>query len=832
MQKIPTFFRTILLIYVFTVTKSSYIPLNSAISTLNSAQKWSSPNDTFSLLFLPINDTAFSLAIAYDSSTPIWSPVTAAVPRGATFHLTLSGDLQLISSNNDLIWNSNTSNVGITHAKLDDNGNFMLLNSSNYVFWRSFDYPMNTIVTSQNFTVGMNLSSGFYSFSLSSEGNMSLQWNHSIVYYTSGVNSSVSYNLSGNPRLMLQEIGMLSLYDSNLTSSVIMAYGSDYGDTTDILRFLRLDSDGNLRLYSVNRGSDTAFVSWSAVADQCQVFGFCGNLGICSYNETGPVCGCASENFEPVDDGNARKGCRLRKRIEDCPGNVALLQLDHTRFLNYPPEMNDVYYMGNSNCRGTCLSGSTCVVSTALSDGSGQCLIKSSKFVSGYQSSALPSTSFVKVCGPVLPNPPPPSEESTDNKTLQVWIIVVAVLSTIVVIFVVEGSLWWLCFRTSPKFASLSATYGLLEYASGAPVQFSYRELQLATRGFKEKLGVGGFGAVYKGVLADRTAAAIKRLEGIEQGEKQFRMEVATIGSTHHLNLVRLIGFCSEGRHRLLVYEYMRHGSLDSFLFETELSSGKCLSWEHRFNIALGTAKGITYLHEECRDCIVHCDIKPENILLDDNYNAKVSDFGLAKLVNPKDHRHRTLTSVRGTRGYLAPEWLANHAITSKSDVYSLGMVLLELVSGKRNFEVSDDTNRKKFTVWAYEEFDKENMSNIIDRRHPNTAEINMEQVKRVIQVGFWCIQEHPSQRPTMGKVVQMLEGIIEIKRPPAPKVVVDGSVSGIGASLNVSGSISGLSTFNASGYGQSSSSSIQNPRDPSSPSGERPVSSIIPGEL
>ncbi|KAK9743328.1 hypothetical protein RND81_03G232500 [Saponaria officinalis] len=631
----------------------------------------------------------------------------------------------------------------------------------------------------------MILSSGFYSFFLNSSGNLSLQWNHSIIYYSSGLNSSVISNLSGNPSLMLQEIGILSLYDSNLTTSVIMAYGSDYGDTEDILRFLRLDNDGNLRMYSVDRGSDVALVRWSAVSDQCQVFGFCGNMGICSYNDTGPVCGCPSENFEPVDEGDSRKGCRLKERIEDCPGNVALLQLDHTRFLNYPPEMNDVYYMGNSPCRGTCLSGTNCVVSTTLSDGSGECYIKSSNFVSGYQSAALPSTSFVKVCGPVIPNPPPPSVEGTDNDRLKGWVIVVSVLSTIVALLVVEGGLWWWCCRKSRKFESLSAQYGLLEYASGAPVQFSYRELQLATKGFKEKLGVGGFGAVYKGVLANRTAAAVKRLEGIEQGEKQFRMEVATISSTHHLNLVRLIGLCSEGRHRLLVYEFMKNSSLDSFLFETEIKSEKFLSWEQRFNIALGTAKGIAYLHEECRDCIIHCDIKPENILLDDNYNAKVSDFGLAKLVNPKDHRYRTLTSVRGTRGYLAPEWVADHAITIKSDVYSFGMVLLEIVSGRRNFEVSDDTNRKKFTVWAYEEFDKGNVSSVLDRRLP-AAEFDMDQVTRVIQVGFWCIQEKPSQRPMMGKVVQMLEGITDVKQPPAPKAAVDSSVSSIGSSLSI----------------------------------------------
>ena len=171
-----------------------------------------------------------------------------------------------------------------------------------------------------------------------------------------------------------------------------------------------------------------------------------------------------------------------------------------------------------------------------------------------------------------------------------------------------------------------------------------------------------GFGAVYKGSISNKMVA-MKQLEGIEQEEKQFRIEVATISSTHHLNLVRLIGFCSEGRHRLLVYEFMKNGSLDVFLFTESCQ----LNWEQRFNIAVGTARGITYLHEECRDCIVHCDIKLENILLDSNLNAKVSDFGLAKLISQKDHKLRNLTSLRGTRGYLGREWLANFPITSNA---------------------------------------------------------------------------------------------------------------------------------------------------------------------
>lgn len=183
-------------------------------------------------------------------------------------------------------------------------------------------------------------------------------------------------------------------------------------------------------------------------------------------------------------------------------------------------------------------------------------------------------------------------------------------------------------------------------------------------------------------------------------------------------------------------------------------------------------------MHEECRDCIVHCDIKPENILLDDHFNAKVSDFGLSKLINQRGHHKRTLTSVEGTRGYLAPEWLANSPITTKSDVFSYGMVLLEIISSKRNFDTMTST-RKKFSVWAFKEFERGNILNITDEKLGR--DINIDQVERALKVSFWCIQEQSSQRPTMGKVVQMLEGILPIDKPPAPKSLerLESSTSG-----------------------------------------------------
>ncbi|XP_039000034.1 G-type lectin S-receptor-like serine/threonine-protein kinase At1g34300 [Hibiscus syriacus] len=798
--------------FLFTISSSStIIPLPSTLRASARNQSWSSPNSSFSLLFVPITRSSFFLAITYNPGNVIvWSASNngtgdaVVVDSGGMLNLLRNGALRLVNGSGPIVWDTGTANRGVSHASIDDSGNFQLLNSDSFPLWSSFENPTDTLVPSQNFTVGKILHSGSYSLSLDRSGNLTLKWNDTVEYWSLGFNSSINGNLS-SPRFMLRPNGILIGLDPSIPSGMVnMAFSTDYGEGNDGFRFLRMDDDGNLRIYSTSGNSVAGNVTptWAAVTDQCQVFGFCGDTGICNYRDSNPICGCPSQNFEPID---GRKGCKRKVELEDCPGDVSMLQLEHTKFLTYPPEVSEqTFIVGIAACRSNCLQSGSCIASTLVADGSGFCYMKTPSFVSGYQGAVLPSTSFVKVCGQAVPNPPLYKDTSGkyDESRLHVMVVVVVVLAILLALVAVATGFWCWFYWGSEKSGYISAKYELFDYASGAPMKFSYKELQQFTKGFSEKLGKGGFGAVYKGILTNRMAVAVKQLEGIEQGEKQFRMEVATISSTHHLNLVRLVGFCAEGRHRLLVYEFLRNGSLDKFLFTPEES----LNWENRFNIALGTARGITYLHEECRDCIIHCDIKPENILLDEVHTAKVSDFGLAKLMNPKDHKYLTLASIRGTRGYLAPEWLANLPITSKCDVYSYGMVLLELVSGRRNFEVSPETDGKKFSLWAYSEYEKGNIEAIVDKR---LEQVNREQVVRAILVSFWCIQEQPLQRPMMGKVVQMLEGVIDIERLPTPEPVAE--VSGSSTTMTLNSNVGALSTYATSTTAPSSSPSFIN---------------------
>lgn len=307
---------------------------------------------------------------------------------------------------------------------------------------------------------------------------------------------------------------------------------------------------------------------------------------------------------------------------------------------------------------------------------------------------------------------------------------------------------------------------GSAKTMEGSLVAFGFKDLQIATKNFSDKLGGGGFGSVFKGTLPDSSSLiAVKRLESINQGEKQFRTEVSTIGTIQHVNLVRLRGFCSEGSNKLLVYDFMPNSSLDTLLFREE---SQVLDWNTRFQVALGTARGLTYLHEKCRDCIIHCDIKPENILLDGDFCPKVADFGLAKLVG-RDFS-RVLTTMRGTRGYLAPEWISGVAITAKADVYSYGMMLFELVSGRRNTEQSEDGKIKFFPTWAAGKITEgeEDVLSIVDPRLEGKAD--PQEVLKICKLGCWCIQDDENRRPTMGQVVQILEGVLDVNMPPMPR--------------------------------------------------------------
>ncbi|XWS10844.1 hypothetical protein CRYUN_Cryun38cG0032700 [Craigia yunnanensis] len=293
------------------------------------------------------------------------------------------------------------------------------------------------------------------------------------------------------------------------------------------------------------------------------------------------------------------------------------------------------------------------------------------------------------------------------------------------------------------------------------PIRYSYSEIKRITEGFKNKLGQCGFGSVFKGKLRSDKLVAIKLLSKKVNGQ-DFINEVATIGRIHHVNVVQLIGFCLDGSKQALVYDFMTNASLDKIIFSTESSS---LSWQNMFEIALGVARGIEYLHRGCEMQILHFDIKPHNILLNENFNPKVSDFGLAKL-NSVDDSIISLTGARGTMRYMAPElfYRSLGGISYKADVYSFGMMLMEIVGRRKNVNASaDHSSQIYFPIWIYDRFDKGENIELGD-----VTESEKKIVRKMVLVAFWCIQTRPTNRPSMNKVLEMLESEVEpLEIPP-----------------------------------------------------------------
>ncbi|KAL8538018.1 hypothetical protein ACS0TY_000104 [Phlomoides rotata] len=312
------------------------------------------------------------------------------------------------------------------------------------------------------------------------------------------------------------------------------------------------------------------------------------------------------------------------------------------------------------------------------------------------------------------------------------------------------------------------------------PMRYSYSDIKKMTRGFREKLGQGGYGTVYKGKLRSGYDVAIKLLGKPGGNGQDFMNEISTIGRIHHVNIVKLVGYCAEGSKRALVFDYMPNGSLDKYLYSQENTNS--LSWERKHEIAIGVARGIEYLHRGCNIQILHFDIKPHNILLDDNFTPKITDFGLAKFFST-DKTVVTMTAIRGTIGYVAPE-LINRGfgeVSYKADVYSFGMLLMEMVGLNKDMKRDNQASSKYFPCWIYDCFEQGHdiEFEVTDENHDddNMSDTNKSIAKKMTIVALWCIQTGPGDRPSMNKVVEMLEapvGRLRVpNRPPQSAQVV-----------------------------------------------------------
>ncbi|KAL5581867.1 hypothetical protein UlMin_014309 [Ulmus minor] len=744
----------------------------SANQSLSGDQTLVSAGEIFVLgFFKPGNSSRYYIGMWYDykvvsQRTIVWvANRELSVSDRFSSELRISdGNLVLFNESKVPIWSTNVSSTSPSvEAVLQDDGNLVLNDGSNSAqpLWQSFDHPAHTwlpggkvgfnkktntstLVTS--WKNSENPAPGLISLQLNAnESSYILQWNRSKQYWSSG-------SWDGQRFSLVPEMRRNYIYNFSFESNENESYFtySVYPSARTTSRFI-IDVSGQIQVQSwLSTNGWNLFCSLPR--QQCEVYALCGTYGSCNENSL-PFCSCL-KGFHPKSQSDwdledYSGGCTRNTDLQ-C-GNSSLANTEKDGFLempsmSLPAEKQSVQAGSEAECESYCLNNCSCTGYAY----DGGCSIWIKDILDLQQLTAGDSsgkTFYVRLAASEF-------HSSKKSKGLIIGVVVgstvgLAVFLSLIVFLIVRRKK---TVRTRVE---------------GSLVAFAYRDLQTATKNFTEKLGGGGFGSVFKGTLPDATVIAVKKLENVGQGEKQFRTEVSTIGTIQHVNLVRLRGFCSEGANRMLVYDYMQNGSLDSLLFHEKESN--VLDWKTRYQIALGTARGLVYLHEKCRDCIIHCDIKPENILLDTELCPKVADFGLAKLVGREFSR--VLTTMRGTRGYLAPEWIAGVAITAKADVYSYGMMLFEILSGRRNSEQPEDGKVKFFPSWAASVIaEGGDVSSLLDPKLKGNTDI--EELDRVCRVACWCVQDDEANRPSMSQVVQILERVIDVNLPPVPRTL------------------------------------------------------------
>ncbi|XP_057967876.1 G-type lectin S-receptor-like serine/threonine-protein kinase At2g19130 [Malania oleifera] len=684
----------------------------------------------------------------------------------------LDGNLVLLNGSKNLVWSTNldSSTSNSTKAVLLDNGNFVLRDrpNSSTTIRQSFDFPTDTWLPgtklgldkrnnrTRQLTSWKNSNDpGTGIFTLEHYPGVSEQYimvrNMTKQYWTSGEWNGHIFSLIPEMRLNYMYTSIQFNY-SYVTNEIESYFTYSYSNTSIKSRTV-VDLSGQVKQLSWLETTQQWYLFWTQPRQQRAVYALCGPSGICDEN-TDKICSCLP-GFIPSSQKNWNssdwsEGCKRNANLQ-CGNNASNSRKDQflpIRNVRLPVNPQELQAKSLGECELACLSNCSC---TAYVHDNGGCSIWIEDLLNLQQFSKFDNngkTLFVRLASSEFPAHSG-SKEEVAGIVARSAAVVMALFSLVLVLFL-------------RKRRSVRSTKDL----QGSLVAFGYRDLLTATKNFSEKLGGGGFGSVFKGIMPDFTVVAVKKLESISQGEKQFRIEISTIGTIQHVNLVRLQGFCSEGTNKLLVYDYMPNGSLDSHLFHKKDSS-KVLSWNIRFQIALGIARGLLYLHEKCRDCILHCDIKPENILLDAGFYPQVADFGLAKLVGR--NFSRVLTTLRGTRGYLAPEWFSGVAITAKADVYSYGMMLFELISGRRNTQLPENGKHKFFPISAATKIAEGNdVLSLLD--HKLDGKVYAEELERVLKVACWCIQDDETHRPSMSQVVQILEGILDVERPMIPR--------------------------------------------------------------
>ncbi|KAI3465874.1 hypothetical protein Pfo_022537 [Paulownia fortunei] len=699
----------------------------------------------------------------------VWSANRNSPVRiNATLQLTAEGDLVLRDVDGTLAWSTHTAGMSVAGLNLTEMGNLVLFDAKNSVVWQSFDHPTDALVPGQLLVSGKKLTAsssptnwtegGLFSVSMTSEGLVaSIQSDPPQVYYqnlfgSTKQNREASYVKFQNGSI---DLYINSIEPSNPDISIAIPQATS-------AQYMRLGPDGHLRVFEWA-------TQWREVGDvftgyfgECNYPMVCGKYGICSNGQCScPRSSSNAVNFRQINDRQPDLGCAEVIPIScNASSNHSFLDLEDVTYFEFT---TDIMGTDMNSCKEACLKNCSCKASIfryGSNSSSGDCYLPSHIFsLMNNEKDLTHYNSSVSIKVQIAQNVTTPAVEISPTAAEEKNSLLGPILGSTVGIFCVAVVIGTTVFVYRRKRKSEEVEEDYLDHVPGMPTRFSFEELVTATDNFNKKLGEGGFGSVFEGSLKDGTKIAVKCLDGVGHIKKSFLAEVETIGSIHHVNLVRLIGFCAEKSHRLLVYEYMCNGSLDRWIYcRTQETS---LDWNYRRKIILDIAKGLAYLHEDCRQKIIHLDIKPQNILLDENYNAKLADFGLSKLIDR--NQSQVVTTMRGTPGYLAPEWLSA-VITEKVDVYSFGVVILEIVCGRKIFEQSKPDDERHLLSVFKNKAGEGQWLDLVDKCCED-MQSNGAEVVKMMQIAAWCLQSDYANRPSMSMVIRVLEGVKDVHK-------------------------------------------------------------------
>ncbi|KAL9993883.1 putative protein kinase RLK-Pelle-SD-2b family [Helianthus debilis subsp. tardiflorus] len=589
----------------------------------------------------------------------------------AILNFTATGELVLQDVDGSSVWNTNTAGKSVVGMNLTDSGNLVLFDVNGSVVWQSFDYPTDCLLPGQRLFQGQQLIPSVSSTDWTvQKGLFSLQLTDKKLFASAGSNPPQVYyqnhiyydiNITEERKYVRFLNGSLSFFFSSPEPGARDSYIQI--PKASSAQYMKFMPDGHLKVFEWKEG-------WSEVADlltnedygECTYPLACGRNAICSNKQQ---CSCPY-HFRVVNDRLPSLGCyAITPLICTSTQDQHFITIQNVSLFGYSPAvMKDVNV---ETCRQACLNSCSCKAAVFEQDSNishGKCFLPDDlvsltvidPYVAKLNAFALIKVQNVKSYMP----------QKLKAKGPPITVVVTSIIGSssilLMTVFVVT-----LLNRKLRSYTQLEEEY--IDVVPGMPTRFFYEELKTATENFSKKLGQGGFGSVFEGTFEDDSKIAVKRLDGLGQVNKSFLAEIVSIGSIHHVNLVRLRGFCAWKSQRFLVYDFMSNGSLDRWICLGNREH--ILEWQCRKKIILDIAKGLAYLHEECMQKIIHLDIKPQNILLDKDFNAKVSDFGLSKLIN-RD-QSQVMTRMRGTPGYMAPEWLSS-VITEKVDVYSFGI--------------------------------------------------------------------------------------------------------------------------------------------------------------